>query len=71
MDNKQYSIIDVAKDLITGNLKMADADTVHKRRQTCDACEARNATIDVCTVCGCPLVLKIKLQESTCPMELW
>lgn len=68
---KGYNVFDAIKDAVTGNLELADDDTVHKRRALCDACEVRNAAVDMCTVCGCFLKLKIKLRESTCPMELW
>lgn len=68
---KQYNIFDVVKDAITGRLKFADKDTVTIRRSVCDTCEARNTTLDICTVCGCVLKAKIRLKESTCPMDMW
>lgn len=68
---KGYNVFTALKDAVTGNLEFADDDTIRKRRSLCDACEVRNTTVDMCTVCGCFIALKIKLQESTCPMELW
>ena len=68
---KNYNIIDVIKDAITGNLEFADQETIDNRRSICNGCEARNHTLDVCTACGCVISAKIRLKESQCPMELW
>lgn len=66
-----YNILDAAKDLLTGNLEFASEDVVNKRIAICDPCEVRNSTLNTCTACGCFIPWKTKLQESTCPMELW
>lgn len=68
---KGYNVFDALKDAVTGNLEFADDATIHMRRSLCDACEVRNTTVDMCTVCGCFLPAKIRLLESECPMELW
>lgn len=65
-----YNVFNAAKDLVTGKLRLAEEDMVKVRRETCDSCEVRNS-LDICTACGCVLSAKIRLQDSTCPMELW
>lgn len=64
-----YSIWDVAKDFVKGELEFADDDTVKQRQAICDPCEARK--LNICTACGCVLPAKVRLKESACPMELW
>lgn len=66
-----YNLFDAAKDLVTGNLEIADPETVIKRTEICDGCEVQNTALKVCTACGCFLPAKVRLKESTCPMELW
>jgi Family of unknown function (DUF6171) len=67
--NTSYTLINVAKDLFTGKLKLASSEIVASRKAICEPCEARNGAI--CTACGCVLQLKTRLKDSTCPMELW
>lgn len=64
-----YNIFDAAKDLVTGNLKFASNKVVELRAELCRTCEVNVANI--CTACGCVIPAKIKLAESSCPMELW
>ena len=66
-----YNIVDVVKDFLTGNLKFADDDVVAHRLSICEPCEARNTTLNTCSVCSCYLPAKTKLVEATCPMEKW
>jgi hypothetical protein len=68
---KGYNILDVVKDVIIGDLEIASDDIVESRRALCESCEVRNATFNICTVCGCFIPAKTKLKESECPMELW
>lgn len=51
--------------------RFAKPETVTFRRETCNPCEARNKTLDICTICSCHIPTKIKLKNSKCPMELW
>lgn len=64
-----YNIINVAKDLVTGKLAIADKETANRRSAVCDGCEVR--ALGVCTACGCIIAAKVKLQESDCPLGLW
>lgn len=70
MAKKQFTIFQAAKDLITGKLEFASPETVKDRMDICNGCEVQNS-IGMCTACGCLLVAKTRLAESTCPMELW
>lgn len=61
--------IDLLKDVVTGKLKFASPSEVGSRRSICNACTAQRHKF--CTVCGCFLPIKIRLNDSHCPMELW
>lgn len=69
MSDKDYNIIDAALDAASGKLELADKETVEKRRNICNGCEANVA--EICTACGCIIPAKIRLAKSSCPMELW
>lgn len=47
----------------------ATAEDVAKRRAICNACEKK--ILGVCTACGCPLLSKIKVSISKCPLDKW
>lgn len=64
-----YNILHVIKDLVTGNLELAEKDVVRSRSATCGTCEAKSRGI--CTACGCIIVLKVRVKNSECPMMLW
>ena len=70
-DSMEYNIVNVISDTMTGKLKKADARIITERRDICKFCVVRNTTINVCTACGCFIPAKIRLQDSTCPMDLW
>lgn len=66
-----YNILDAAKDLITGNLDIADDETIIARTSICCECEVRAELTNICTACGCFIPAKVRLTKSTCPMEKW
>lgn len=66
-----YGVIDVVKDLVTGKIKFAPRNVVRFRRNVCSVCVVRDTRINKCTACGCWLPAKIRLQKSSCPLELW
>lgn len=66
-----YNIFHVIRDAVTGKLKFVNETVRQERRTLCDQCEVRDTVLDICTACGCLLSAKIRLKESTCPMELW
>jgi Family of unknown function (DUF6171) len=66
-----YNIFDAARDLVTGKLEFVDATVAAERMAICDGCEVQNTALKMCTACGCFLPAKVRLKESSCPMELW
>ncbi|MGZ5551834.1 MAG: DUF6171 family protein [Nitrososphaeraceae archaeon] len=66
-----YNIINVIRDLLRGKLRFASKLISTSRYQTCVSCEARSEQLNICTACGCYLPLKVRIEKSTCPMELW
>lgn len=66
-----YNILDVITDIFTGQLKFAKFSVAKKRYKECTECEVRNKTLNVCTICGCWLPAKTKLEKSSCPMGKW
>ena len=66
-----YNIIDVVKDLVTGNLKFVTRTVANERYTKCINCDVFNSKLNNCTICGCYMPIKTKLEKSTCPMEIW
>jgi hypothetical protein len=64
-----YNIIGVAKDLVTGNLDIADKETANARLAVCVSCEVN--VLKICTACNCVIPIKVQLQKASCPLELW
>lgn len=66
-----YNILKVIKGFLLGTLKFASDEVVTHRTSICEPCEARNSTLNTCTICSCYIPTKTRLLESTCPMEKW
>lgn len=66
-----YNILDVVKDIFTGKLKFASKQVAKTRYTECVNCEVRNPRLNICTICGCFLPAKTKLEKSECPMGKW
>lgn len=66
-----YTIFQVVRDLVAGKLKFAPSATATERVSICNQCEVQNTKLHTCTACGCWLPAKVRLKESSCPMELW
>ena len=66
---RKYSILDVIKDTLTGNAKYSEEDIVQKRLQVCNTCP--NQIAGACSKCGCIIKLKVKYEESSCPINKW
>lgn len=49
----------------------ADNETAKARMSACLECEFINEDCDRCTVCGCFLNTKVKIQASACPKYKW
>ena len=66
-----YNIWDALWELVTGKLEFTSKSIAKERMNICKNCEVRNKTLNTCTICGCFLPAKTKLEKSSCPMELW
>ena len=66
-----YNIFNVIWDFLKGDLKRATKEVAANRQSICDTCEMRSETFKICTICGCVISAKVKLQKSKCPMDLW
>jgi hypothetical protein len=66
-----YTILNVIKDLVTGNLNLANKELANERTSICSQCDVRNKQLNICTLCGCYIKAKVKLTKSNCPMGLW
>ena len=66
---RKYSILDVIKDTLTGNAKYTEETMAQKRLQVCNTCP--NQVAGACIKCGCIVKLKVKYEESSCPINKW
>ena len=70
---KPYSVLDAALDTAKaafGKEGVFAAQDVQKRRMdTCDACPHKKMAR--CTICGCVLDLKVRYDQSSCPINKW
>jgi hypothetical protein len=56
--------------ILTGELRASD-DLAKKRLDTCKACPEFLGATHQCKKCGCLMNLKVKLQDSGCPIGKW
>lgn len=66
-----YSIFDVIKDSVKGNLKISPTDLAEKRIAICNICPELVPTLMVCGKCGCLTTAKVKVELASCPMGKW
>lgn len=70
-----YGLLDIAKDLMHGNLEFVQSHIQNERALVCLSCEKRQpilgTSIGRCSQCGCFLDAKCKLTHSTCPLGKW
>ena len=71
MRRRRYNVIDIAKDIITGQIEYSDQEIQDKRLAICEGCDSRNKILNICKECGCYIPFKIKLSESECPINKW
>ena len=67
---KTYSILDIIKDYIFGNLVYIDLVGKSKRLNVCNICDRLSITRQ-CKECGCFVDLKVKYHKSNCPLNKW
>lgn len=68
-EKKGYGLINVLKDTITGNANYSNTKLQDSRLALCNACPKLLA--GACTECGCIVKLKVKYEESSCPIGKW
>ena len=75
--DKGYSILDLAKEALSGSVDMATDDTKSKRLEVCKRCVyliklpiGINGTGN-CGKCGCFVDAKVKFAKSSCPIGKW
>lgn len=66
-----YSIFDVIKDTLSGNVKISPAELSKRRIEICNVCPENNKVFNVCQKCGCHIPNKVKYEQSTCPLNKW
>jgi hypothetical protein len=72
-----YNILDVAKDALTGNLKMTTTEEQEKRLSICRNCEylikipGNTKITGTCKKCGCFMDAKVKFVQASCPLGKW
>ena len=63
--SKINDVIKAAKDIATGNF--ADLPLSDKRYLICQKCPNFKPATYTCSICGCFMPAKVKLQNSNCP----
>lgn len=70
---KPYSVLDAAIDTAKAAFGkegvFAPEDVRQKRANICDACPHKKMAR--CTICGCVLDLKVRYEQSSCPINKW
>ena len=66
-----YSVGQLIKDAVTGNVKISPQELADRRYAICTACPMYNKVLLICNDCGCFLPAKTKLKEATCPQNKW
>lgn len=68
-------MLDVAKDLLSGNLEYVQNHIKEERAGVCRSCEhiqnLPGAKIGRCGKCGCFMDAKTALSKATCPINKW
>jgi hypothetical protein len=66
-----YSVFDVIRDVLTGNITFVPANIRTERYDQCKQCPMFLNQTKRCSVCGCFMPLKTKLTKAECPVGLW
>lgn len=68
---KSYSILDVVKDTVKGNVQKSDATLIGERIQMCSECPELKKPLRICGKCGCQVDAKVRYRQSSCPLGKW
>lgn len=72
-----YNVFNVAKDAVTGNLKISSQQEQERRLSICRECEyllkipGSSKFVGTCKKCGCFMDAKVKFVQSSCPVGKW
>lgn len=70
-----YGLLDVAKDLLSGNLEYVQSHIRDARSLKCMGCSERQkipgTSIGRCGRCGCFMDAKVMLARAECPLKRW
>jgi len=58
-------------DFASGDIVLADNETVLSRLSECYKCDEFIGESSLCRQSGCPIPTKVKVNTSTCPMGVW
>lgn len=69
--SKSYSIFDVVKDTIKGDVQKSDATLISERIALCNVCDEMKKPLRICGKCGCQVDAKARYKKSSCPIGKW
>ncbi len=69
--SKNYSIFDVIKDTVKGNVQKTESTLIAERIAICNICPELKPTFRICSKCGCQADAKVKYKQATCPIGKW
>ena len=68
MAEKQYSLLNIARDRMAGTVTYATTETANARMSVCKKCPKFAPMMSVCQSSGRYLHTKVKFERSTCPL---
>lgn len=66
-----YSIFDVIKDTVKGNVEKSSQQIISERIALCNVCPELKPTMRICSKCGCQVDGKVRYNKSQCPIGKW
>ena len=71
-----YTVADVIKDAVTGELVTTQLNIRERRMLICNQCprikkSKLHENLDACKECGCLLRAKTSLAKASCPLDKW
>lgn len=65
-----YGIIDLAKDMLAGEVEKAPPSLIERRIALCNGCE-HLGLLRNCKICNCFVDYKTTLLKAECPIQKW
>lgn len=69
--NLGETAVDVLKEYKRRGLLLSDDDTLNDRMAICLDCKSFNKESTRCSLCGCFMKIKVRLEASHCPVGKW